>query len=65
MDLQQALADDDSVVYDETFKMGLDGNNDKRITASEDDGECDGITNDLHGEHRDAVIRSVKFFSVV
>jgi hypothetical protein len=65
MDLQQALADDYCVVYDEIFNMGLDGNDDERITASEDDGECDGIINDLHGKHRDAAIRSVKFFSVV
>lgn len=39
--------------------MGLDGNADDWITASEDDGECDDIIDDLRGEHRDADIQSV------
>lgn len=63
--LQQALADDDGVVNDETFDMNLDGNNDDWITASEDDGECDEIINDLRGERRDAHIRSAFSFSLV
>jgi hypothetical protein len=50
MSLQQALADNDSVVNDETFDMGLDASDDDWIMASEDDGECDGIINDLHGK---------------
>lgn len=57
--LQRALADNDSIVNDDTFDMGLDDNGDDWITASEDDGECDNIINDLRGEHRDAGIQSV------
>jgi hypothetical protein len=69
MSLQQALADDDSFINDQTFDMNLDGNGngdgDDWITASEDDGECDEIIDDLRGEHRDAGIRSVAYFSVI
>ena len=49
--------------------MNLDGSRngdgDDWITASEDDGECDEIIDDLRGEHRDADIRSVAYFSVI
>lgn len=41
--------------------MSLGGNADDWITASEDDGECDDIIDDLRGEHRDADIQSVIF----
>ena len=59
--LQQALANDNSATNHETFDMGLDGNAEAEdwITASEDDGECDDIINDLRGKHRDADIQSV------
>jgi len=63
--LQQALADDMSADNHETFDMGLDGNADDWITASEDDGECDDIIDDLRGKHRDADIQSVIYCSVV
>jgi hypothetical protein len=49
MSLQQALADNDGAI-NETFDMSLDDNGDDWITASEDDGECDDIINDLRGE---------------
>jgi len=61
--LQQALADDDSVIDNETLDMNLDSND--WITASEDDGECDEIINDLCGEHREAPIWFTIFFSLV
>ena len=58
--LQRALADDDnSVVNDGTLDMNLDGNGDDWITASEDDGECDDMINNLRGQHQNAGIRSV------
>ena len=61
--LQQALADNDGVVND-AFDMSLDDNGDDWITASEDDGECDEIINDLRGEQHDTGIRSVVYFSL-
>lgn len=45
--------------------MGLDGNGDDWITASEDDGEIEDIINDLRGEHQDADIRFVVHVSVM
>lgn len=64
--LQQALVNDgDSAVDSGAFDISLDGNNDDWNTASEDEGDCDEIINDLRGEHRDATIRSVTHFSVV
>jgi len=57
--LQQALANDKSAVDHEIFDMGLDSNADDWITASEDDGECDDVIDDLRGTHRDADIQSV------
>jgi hypothetical protein len=64
MSLQQALADNDSAI-NETFDMRLEDNGDDWITASEDDGECDDIINDLRGEQRDPGIQSVDYFSVI
>lgn len=63
--LQQALADDDNVVNDQTFDMNLDGDGDDWITASEDDGECDKIINNLCCECQDPGIQSVVYFSVM
>ena len=45
--------------------MNLDGDGDDWITASEDDGECDEIINDLRCERQDPGIRSVVYFSVM
>ena len=64
MSLQQTLADNDCVV-NKTFDMGLDDSGNDWITASEDDGECDSIINDLCGEQQDAGIQSVVYFSVI
>ena len=61
MSLQQALADDNIAVADETFNITLDGNDDDWITASED--ECDDLINDLRGKHRASGIRYVIYFS--
>ena len=62
LSLQQALADDDGVINNETSDMNLDG--DDWITASEDDGECDEIINDLRGERREAPIWFAFFFLI-
>ena len=64
--LQHALGNDgDSAIDSRTFDMGLDSNNDNWNTASEDEGDCDDIINDLRGKHRGATVRSVTHFSVV
>ena len=60
--LQQALANDDSAVHEETFNMDLDGNDDEWIS---EDGACDSIINDLRGKHRDPGIRCVIYLSIV
>ena len=69
MSLQQALADDNSFINDQTFNMNLDGsgnsNGNDWITASEDDGECDKIINNLCCECQDPGIQSVVYFSVM
>ena len=66
MSLQRALAEDDSVVDDETVNMGLNNNNDDDwITEFEDDGEGDDIIDSLCGEPQYAGIQSVIDFSVV
>ena len=66
MSLQRALAEDDSVVDDETVDMGLNNNNDDDwITEFEDDGEGDDIIDSLRGEPQYAGIRSVIDFSAV
>ena len=65
MSLQHALADDGSVVNDETFDMGLDSDGNDWITASEDDGEFDNIIGDLCSKHQEAGIQIVVYFSVM
>ena len=66
MSLQRALAEDDSVVDDETVNMGLNNNNDDDwITEFEDDGEGDDIIDSLCGKPQYAGIQSVIDFSVV